>query len=235
MGLCRSESQIFESSYASEMEAFISATRGGAAPNLPEGVCRTLSDVLEALLRECRGMVLHYRLIDANVDELSTRRAQHGHESERFGLNFRGPRWALTSGFYQWQIDMCVSAVARRSLRDEPSDVVIVIPSVVSLGEISRCRRLFEQSLRANPVTAPGRIRLGCKIETPRSAELAEPISKMVDVVCIGMNDLTASIWAVSRSGWNVPRAMRRCTYLHSFMPSWVQRSSFVFWRETPG
>jgi len=207
IGLCRSENQLFEGPFAAELEEFILATEAGAMPPLPQRVCDKLQQELAVMLLECGGDVLHYRLIDANLDELASWGAAV-HRPDRRETSMRGPRWALTSGFYQWQIEMSVRSIVQHCVSGEQTDVVIVVPSVSSVGEVRKCSEYLERALRANPV----KIRLGCMVETPRAVELAGDIARLVDVVCIGLNDLTASTWGISRAGWE---AVERRYRLH--------------------
>ena len=115
-------------------------------------------------------------------------------------MDIRGPRWALQTGFYEWQIRMAICAAAEISKRST-IDLVITIPSVTTYQEVLIVRNMYEHA--RNKVSLDGsKVRLGVMIENARTCLSIPHLIDLADVFCFGLNDLSQSVFSLNRSSW---------------------------------
>nr|WP_275403625.1 putative PEP-binding protein [Aquibium microcysteis] len=198
IGLCRSEMQILASSEAPSFIAYLAAIAEGRRPELPGNVATRLETSLEQLLSASDGTFLNYRLMDADLGEVLAGTSVSGATSLR---GVRGPRWALESGFYAWQIEMAVCVAERQRMARRRVDLALTLPSAFDLAEVRATRRLFDAALEAHP-QARRLLRFGVMIETPRLCAQAEQLRTLAEVFCFGLNDLTALLHGLERNAW---------------------------------
>lgn len=199
IGLCRSENHLGEPSVRDQFAEYLAASRGGGYPELPSGVRAALHDHLVELLRGADGRVVHYRLLDPDLRDFLGPDAAADQVADST-LADRGTRWGLRSGFYGEQIRVIEQAVEAVATPKASVSICIVAPLVSTVGEVLEVRRLIASSqdrFRAMPGV---KLHLGCMIETPRAALLARHLAHIVDVFCIGTNDLTQATWVWSRN-----------------------------------
>jgi hypothetical protein len=199
IGLCRSEMQILGSPEGHLFVAYLAAVAEGClCPELPAEVAQRLEASLEHVLSGADGVLLNYRLMDADLGEVLS-----GARVARAAVlrGMRGPRWALASGFYAWQIDMAVRAAAHQQMAGASVDLVLTLPSAFDLAEVRATRRLFDAALDTCP-QARGGLRFGVMIETPRLCAQAENLPALAEVFCFGLNDLTALSHGLERDAW---------------------------------
>jgi phosphotransferase system enzyme I (PtsI) len=104
-------------------------------------------------------------------------------------------------------------------------DVRIMLPLVVSVGEVRETRALLEQAaaeLRERGVEHRADVPLGVMIETPAAAVAAETFARDVAFFSIGTNDLVQYTLAVDRGNANIAS---RFTPLHPAVLQLIRRT----------
>jgi phosphocarrier protein FPr len=84
-------------------------------------------------------------------------------------------------------LDTQLRAIVRAA---ESTDIRVLLPLVTSAGDVERIRALTR-----------GKLPIGAMIETPRAVEQSEEIAAASDFVCIGTNDLVATVTGQSQTG----------------------------------
>jgi len=209
VGLCRSEMQVLGSSVARQYKEYLLREVASAEPEpIPIEIKRHMHDCLAELLASSKGQITNYRLIDTDISEVLV-----GHlESElaqdvdieplpRLDLTVRGPRWALASGFYDWQLGMAI-ATAAAARREGQIDLIITLPSAFSLEEVRAVRVMFDRHMREHPA-ARSSVRFGVMLETPRICAAATPLAAIADAFSFGLNDLTSAAYGLTRDAWS--------------------------------
>ena len=218
IGLCRSENHLLEPRVLRTFQRYMLGTPGQRAED-EAVIVDTLRDKLINVIRAADGRWVHYRLLDPRFDELfpepeTTAAKQLAGELgmapepiaeklrklRRAGgmLGDRGCRWGLRSGFYKEQLEAVASAV-RIAASDtvRPVRLALVVPLVIDVRELNLVRELADKCLR---ISGEGiEMKFGCMIETARAAILAYDLASNSDVLCFGTNDLTQSVWGLSR------------------------------------
>lgn len=203
VGLCRSEMQILAAPVASTFLKYLAEiARGGGLRSTPAEIASFLECSLEAMIIAQAGAPINYRLIDADLHELLSAALIDGEDlGDEVPTTVRGPRWALASGFYGWQIEMAASTAAR--LRENgPVDLILTIPSAFDFTEIRAVRSLFDNAVDRHPDLL-GSLRFGVMIETPRTCVQASRLAEVADVFSFGLNDLTATFYGLDRNAWS--------------------------------
>lgn len=202
VGLCRSESHLFEEEAAGALAEYLKKVANFQQTEAPEIVLETLRRRLKEVLRAAGGSWVHYRLLDPNpedfVGRLDSATATH---LVAGALGDHGCRWGLRSGFYQAQMEVISHSIATARAAGITVQLAVIVPFVVSLGEVAECKLLFQRLSPLFEGDDQVRLRFGCMIETPRAGLLASRIATLTDVLCLGTNDLTQTVWAWSREG----------------------------------
>ena len=95
-------------------------------------------------------------------------------------------------------LDAQLRAVVRAA---ENADMRVLLPMVTGAGDVERIRALTH-----------GKVPVGAMIETPDAASQIEAIADASDFICIGTNDLSASVTGQDRARSSVsfdPRVLR--------------------------
>lgn len=231
VGLCRSEHQLLEGPVLDAYREVLLARRSSVQLAAVATVMTALADRLRAMLHLLGGRPIHYRLLDAPANEfLPGEATEWAPLAERLGedeaeirsrasqlreqnalLGCRGCRWGTVfEDFYRAQIRMVVRTADEVAASGTPVALTLVIPMVVSPGELSYwadiCRQ--EQGALEGERSAPLDVTVGVMVETPRAALLGPDLAADVSTFCVGTNDLTQAVWAMSRddAGQYLPR-----------------------------
>lgn len=117
-------------------------------------------------------------------------------------LGHRGCRLGVTAPqIYQMQVVAIFEAAARRHAAGGDVQVEILVPLVSDPAEMKAIRELIEAAWTpfgesgALPALPP----IGAMIELPRACLLAGAIAKYADFISFGTNDLTQTVFGISR------------------------------------
>lgn len=213
VGLCRSERHLIlsEQGVAAFRAAMLSRDRGARSSAIDD-VCRVLGGALETLLQASRTKLVSYRLLDPDPYDFGLYDATRGsapsapaastpsHTNQPIG---RGAAFRRNfEDLYQRQIAAVIAAAEQVALSTRSAvNLALVVPMVSDaaeyLGWIRRIRSMSgEAEARCGDLLA---IRVGAMIETPRGALIAADLAKVSDVLLVGTNDLTATVWGIDR------------------------------------
>jgi phosphohistidine swiveling domain-containing protein len=203
VGLCRSEMQILGTTETDSFAAYlVRCALSGERSSPPLSVTDVLEDRLVRTLDAANGSLVNYRLIDTDIGELLAGTSLPEFETKGALAGIRGPRWALATEFYRWQIEMAVRVAAQR-LSSGGLDLVLTLPSAFDIAEVEAFRDLCSACLTRCPDVA-GAVRLGVMIETPRLCAQAHLLPPLADVFSFGLNDLTAAAFGLGRDAWTM-------------------------------
>lgn len=148
---------------------------------------------------------------EIGIDPLRlTHRIRQMHETNPM-LGHRGCRLGVTfPGIYKMQVKALAQALVRTIKKGNKSILKIMIPLVMDPGELqlllTSLQKVFLETLGAESNGDKGLLRKcqkavkwGTMIELPRAAILAGPISKDLDFISFGTNDLTQTTLGISR------------------------------------
>lgn len=221
VGLVRSEHQILTEEVLQAFRCLLLLPSGQSSLYI-ETIAAALEAHLADMLRILRGKPLHYRLLDAPINEFipaegepvaSLARALRITEAQvrnyisnlretnsLFGC--RGSRWGIVyPEFYKRQIELTLRVGMQVAAEGTPVMLTVIVPMITTDEELKYWSLVFQQQLACNtvPPSYPFTVRFGAMVETPRAALSSASLAKHVDVLCIGTNDLTQAVWAMSR------------------------------------
>lgn len=209
IGLCRSEMQVLGSSVSHQFKEYLKRVIASVEVEpIPTEVKTYMHDCLAKLLASSKGQITNYRLMDADISEVlvgdsQSKCAQYDDIKllPRIDRTVRGPRWALASGFYDWQLGMAISTAAAAS-RNGQIDLIVTLPSAFSLEEVRAVRVMFDQHILEHPA-ARSSVRFGVMLETPRLCSAPTPLATIADAISFGLNDLTSAAYGLTREAWS--------------------------------
>ncbi len=136
------------------------------------------------------------RTLDIGSDKEVSENIKVGQIAKNPALGLRGIRYSLSEkNIFKIQIKAMLRAAYGSNLR-------ILIPMITSLDEIKMARQLIEEAKRElndNKQRYTSNYQVGIMIEVPASAIQARVLSKHVDFMSIGTNDLVQYILAIDR------------------------------------
>jgi len=213
VGLCRSERHLIlsEQGVAAFRAAMLSRDQGARSTAIDD-VCRVLGGALEALLQASRTKRISYRLLDPDPYDFGLSDAERGsaaskhtagtpsHTDQPIG---RGAAFRRNfEDMYQQQIATVIAAAEQVALRTRSAvNLALVVPMVSDAAEyLGWIRRIHSMSTEAEARCGDLlAIRVGAMIETPRGALIAADLAKVSEVLLVGTNDLTATVWGIDR------------------------------------
>lgn len=222
IGLCRTEHMFFEEDRITAVrEMILSEDLEGRKKALAKLLPMQKSDFIE-ILKEMKGLPVTIRLLDpplheflpqtdADLETLSKEmgvsvetlrtKTQSLHEFNPM-LGHRGCRLGITyPEIYEMQVEAIIEAactLAKKRITVMPE---IMIPLVAHVNELSTLRGLC--IAKAEEVMARHKkkinVTIGTMIELPRAALVADQIAKEADFFSFGTNDLTQTVFGLSR------------------------------------
>lgn len=222
IGLVRSEHMFFGSQRLRLMRQAILAQSNDARRQAMEELMPFQRNDLIEMLAAVQGRPLTIRLLDPPLHEfLPQRREDLVELGETMGmsakavhriasalreqnpmLGHRGCRLAVSwPMIYELQARAIFEAMAEASRQGIPHDVEILVPLVSDAAEMRYVRTLVETAYEPfkDMPGMPHKPIIGSMIEVARACLLADEIAKVSDFISFGTNDLTQSVYGLSR------------------------------------
>ncbi len=234
VGLCRTEHSFFQPDSLRALRRAILAEDGRARSRALAEVLPQQREAFAALFRAMDGYPVCIRLLDPPMtsflptrpEDVSSVAAELGMRSEALAarvetmrdvnpmLGNRGVRVGLLKPeLYRMQVRAlyeAACAVANEGVAVFPE---VMVPFVAHPNELKLMRALVHQVADA-VMAEQGRsieVRVGTMIELPRAALLADQVAVHADFFSFGTNDLTQTVWGLSRDD------------LGQFLPAWLE------------
>jgi pyruvate,orthophosphate dikinase len=235
IGLCRTEHMFFEGDRITTMrEMILAQDEGGRRRALAKLLPMQRSD-FEGIFRAMEGFPVTIRLLDPPLHEFlpkedeeieavargmgkpaeELRRIVHAMSEVNPMLGLRGCRLGIIypeiTAMQVRAIFEAACTVSERGGRVQPE---VMIPLVAHVKEFRRqalvVRQVAEEVFRERQITVP--FLLGTMIELPRAALTADEIAREAQFFSFGTNDLTQTVWGLSRddSGMFLPVYLER-------------------------
>lgn len=223
VGLCRTEHMFFEKGRVEIFREMILAADEPARREALAKIMPMQKADFKAIFRVMRGLPVTIRLLDPPLHEfLPSGERETGAQAHALGvtttaieqrveslhevnpmLGHRGCRVGLTyPEIYEMQTRAVVEAACEVK-RDEGIDVrpEIMIPLVSHVRELELLRDVVETtaSRAAAAYSDPLELMVGTMIELPRSCITAGDLAEVADFFSFGTNDLTQTIFGISR------------------------------------
>ncbi len=222
IGLCRTEHMFFNEERIAVMREMILAADSEARQQALEKLLPYQREDFVQILQKMEGRPVTIRLLDPPLHEFLPRGAEIAPLARRLRvseealkrrmarmaeanpmLGHRGCRLGITyPEIYEMQARAIFEA-AHRVKRKGGTDcaVEIMIPLIMMEAELSFLKSRIETVAAsvAESLGQPPRFRIGTMIELPRAALEAEKIALSADFFSFGTNDLTQTVFGISR------------------------------------
>lgn len=223
IGLARSEHMFFSPERMVALRRMILSEDEDARSRAIAGLVDYQTGDYSALFSAMRGLPVTVRLFDPPLHEFLPRTDEEIEETaaslglavralrlrlDRIAeinpmLGHRGVRLAITyPEILQMQMQAVLAGARAASERqDQPVRVEVMVPFVSTATEVAWIRERSLAMLENSGLTRSDRVRfsLGTMIELPRACLRAGDIAGMVDFISFGTNDLTQTIFGISR------------------------------------
>jgi pyruvate,orthophosphate dikinase len=235
VGLCRTEHGFFQPESLLALRRALLAEDGRSRARALADALPAQRDAFVALLRAMEGLPVTVRLLDppmtsflpSRPEDVATVAAELGMRSDALAariealrdvnpmIGHRGVRVGLRRPeLIRLQVRALMEAACIVSAEGLWVLPEIMVPFVVHEGELSKVRSWVVETAEA-VLAEHGRTveyHVGTMIELPRAALLADRIAAHADFFSFGTNDLTQTVWGLSRDD------------LGQVLPAWIEQ-----------
>ncbi|MDX1917076.1 MAG: pyruvate, phosphate dikinase [Rickettsiaceae bacterium] len=238
IGLCRTEHMFFEPEKLSLFRQIIISEEGEAQEQALGLIEQLHMQDFLSLFRKLNGKPINIRLLDPPLheflpkdeNEINTLAGQMGmnyldinrklDEMSEINpmLGHRGSRLGITHpAIYEMQVRAIFFAAIAAKSETIPVNIEIMLPLISNIKELLILKDLIQKVAQEIMISKNDVIeyKIGTMIEIPRAALIADVIAKEVDYFSFGTNDLTQTIYGISRDD------------LANFMPSYINAGIF--------
>ncbi len=223
IGLCRTEHMFFEKERLPLMRGMILADSPRVRQKFLDLLRPMQQNDFEAIFRLMAPLPITVRLLDPPLHEFLSVRPEDLHEIARVAgqntsevarrihemresnpmLGHRGCRLMVTSPeIYEMQVRALLEAISVVQNQEQtPVACEIMLPLVATAEEIRLGRDLIRataQKMETEGTKLPP-FEIGAMIELPRAALCADELAPYCDFFSFGTNDLTQTVWGLSR------------------------------------
>ncbi len=222
IGLCRTEHMFFDQQKISLVRQMIISQDYEERQNILEKILPLHTEDFVEIFRNLNGLPINIRLLDPPLHEFLPKEDQEIEELARQMnikkefilfyldkisetnpmLGHRGARLGITHpDIYEMQINAIITAAIKVKKNNIPLNLEIMLPLISMEEELLFLIELIKDKsntiMTREGVNIPYKI--GTMIELPRAALIADRIAKHVDFFSFGTNDLTQTVYGISR------------------------------------
>lgn len=222
IGLCRTEHMFFDKEKISLVRQMIISPSFDERHSIIERILPLHTNDFYVLFKLLGGKPINIRLIDPPLheflpkddddiqklaDEMEVDKQFVLFQLERMAevnpmLGHRGSRLGITHpDIYQMQINAIITAALKTKKQGIPVNIEIMLPLISNIKELIFLKDLVSKTAQATMISIGDTIefKLGTMIELPRAAIISDQIAKYVDYFSFGTNDLTQTVYGISR------------------------------------
>ena len=222
IGLCRTEHMFFEIEKLSLFRQIIISEEGSIRAKALEQIQQLHTQDFIDLLRKLNGKPINIRLLDPPLHEFLPKEEEEirmlaiDMEQEYWViknkldsmreinpmLGHRGGRLGITHpDIYQMQVRAIFTAAIIAKSENTPVNIEIMLPLISNIKELDKLKYLIQEVAEKVMIDMKDTVeyKVGTMIELPRAVLIADKIAKEVDYFSFGTNDLTQTIYGISR------------------------------------